>query len=173
MTIFTRHKTPTRTVIQRHLTPAQLAWMKQNVEYECIGPPRPEVKFTRCGTLHGDGAFEPCRPSRRSSFALTACRSWLLPSSRCRNCDSLALPLRSPSSGLRRWRGSTSTRSIPRSAGPDWDTRRRRGHLARRWYVRAHGARAARLPVKDRSQAATGRQEHRGRCPDPHSHRFL
>jgi hypothetical protein len=37
MTIFTRHKTPTRTVIQRHLTPAQLAWMKQHVEYERLG----------------------------------------------------------------------------------------------------------------------------------------
>jgi hypothetical protein len=33
--------------------------MKQNVEFECIGPPRPEVKFTRCGTLHGDGTFDP------------------------------------------------------------------------------------------------------------------
>jgi hypothetical protein len=58
VTIFTRNRTPTRAVIYRHLTPAQLAWMKQNVEYECIGRPRPEVKFTRCGTLHGDGTFE-------------------------------------------------------------------------------------------------------------------
>ena len=44
------NKPPTRTVIFRYLTPAQQAWMKQNIEYECIGPPRPEVKFTRCGT---------------------------------------------------------------------------------------------------------------------------
>jgi hypothetical protein len=47
--------------IETHLTPAQLAWMKQNVEDECIGPPRPRVKFTRCGTLHDDGTFEPLR----------------------------------------------------------------------------------------------------------------
>ena len=61
MTIFTRHKTPTRTVIYRHLTPAQHAWMKQHVEYECLGKPRPGVQFNNCGTLHGDGTFEPLK----------------------------------------------------------------------------------------------------------------
>jgi len=60
MTIFTRHQTPTRTVIQRHLTPAQQAWMKRHVEYECLGKPRPGVQFHNCGT-HGDGTFEPLK----------------------------------------------------------------------------------------------------------------
>jgi hypothetical protein len=32
---------------------------------------------------------------------------------------------------------------------PTGDTVGRRRHLARRWHVRTHGARAARLPVKD------------------------
>ena len=70
MTIFARSKAPTRTVIFRHLTPAQRAWMKQNVEYECIGPPRPEVKFMRCGTLHGDGTFEPLQTPRGGQASL-------------------------------------------------------------------------------------------------------
>jgi hypothetical protein len=57
----TRNKTPTRTVIFRHLTPAQQAWMKQHVEYECLGKPRLGVQFNNCGTLHGDGTFEPLK----------------------------------------------------------------------------------------------------------------
>jgi len=61
MTIFTRSKASTRTVIHRHLTPAQQAWMKQHVEYECLGKPRPGVQFHNCGTLHGDGRFEPLK----------------------------------------------------------------------------------------------------------------
>jgi hypothetical protein len=52
---------PTRTVIFRHLTPAQLAWMKEHVGYECVGKPRPGVRFNNCGTLHGDGTFEPLK----------------------------------------------------------------------------------------------------------------
>jgi hypothetical protein len=61
VTIFTRNKTPTRTVIFRHLTPAQQAWMKRHVEYECLGKPRPGVTYNNCGTLHGDGTFEPLK----------------------------------------------------------------------------------------------------------------
>jgi hypothetical protein len=40
---------------------SQLAWMKQHVEYECLGRPRPGVTFNNCGTLHGDGTFEPLK----------------------------------------------------------------------------------------------------------------
>jgi hypothetical protein len=61
MTIFTRSKAPTRTVIHRHLTPAQQAWLKQHIGYECLGKPRPDVKFMDCGTLHSDGTFEPLK----------------------------------------------------------------------------------------------------------------
>jgi hypothetical protein len=41
------------------LTPEQIRWFHKNQEYECLGRPRPDVRFERCGTLHGNGTFEP------------------------------------------------------------------------------------------------------------------
>jgi hypothetical protein len=69
-------KTPTRTVIYRTLTPAQVAWMKEHVGYECVGKPRPGVRFNNCGTLHGDGTFEPLtkKPRRRQAAIRPAIR---------------------------------------------------------------------------------------------------
>ena len=32
-----------------------------HVEYECLGKPRPGVTYNNCGTLHGDGTFEPLK----------------------------------------------------------------------------------------------------------------
>jgi hypothetical protein len=48
-------------VIFRQLTPAQQAWMKQHVEYECLGKPNPDIRFHNCGILHGDGTFGPLK----------------------------------------------------------------------------------------------------------------
>jgi hypothetical protein len=50
-----------RRVIFRNWTPAQLAWIKEHVGYECIGKPRPGVTYHNCGILKADGTFEPIK----------------------------------------------------------------------------------------------------------------
>jgi len=43
-------------------TEAQKNWLSQHPEFQPVGPPRPGVSFTICGTLYADGGFEPMAP---------------------------------------------------------------------------------------------------------------
>lgn len=46
------------------MTEAQRAWLEANPNYGPIGPPRPDVQFTGCGTLYADGRFDPLAPMK-------------------------------------------------------------------------------------------------------------
>ena len=46
-------------VVRSGFTREQVEWFHKNQDYTCLGRPRPDVRFERCGTLHGDGTFEP------------------------------------------------------------------------------------------------------------------
>jgi hypothetical protein len=51
----------TRQQTASNYTVAQMAWLRRHPAYMLVGPPRPGVRFVSCGTLHGDGTFEPFR----------------------------------------------------------------------------------------------------------------
>jgi len=50
---------------EAELTEDQKAWLSKHPDYTPVGPPRPGVRFTECGTLYADGSFvkgEPMKP---------------------------------------------------------------------------------------------------------------
>lgn len=46
------------------MTEAQRQWFNCNPNYEFIGPPRPDARYVKCGTLYSDGRFELMEPMK-------------------------------------------------------------------------------------------------------------